>query len=506
MNSLRSKRAIKNILISVLLQIITILCGFVVPKLIICNYGSNVNGLVSSITQFLAYITLLEAGVGPVIKSALYKPISKKNKKEIASILLASENFFKKIAYLFLFYIFILCVIYPTIINREFNALFSISLIIIMSLSTLMEYYLGISYRIYLNSLQENYIISIVQIVVTILNTLFIILFTYFHLSIQLIKLMSAFLFVIKPIVLTVYVRKKYNVDFNLANKNYKLKKKWDGLAQHIANIINDNTDVVVLTVFATMTDVSIYSVYILVIKGIKSLIEALTSGIDSLFGDMIARNEQKNLNQSFQIYELVYHTLITIICISTMLLLVPFVKVYTSTVSDANYIRPLFGFLISLAGFLYEIRLPYSLLTLSAGRFRETRNGAWLEAILNVVISTILVVKFGLVGVAIGTIVSVLLRTIEFMLYISKHILNRKIMDTIKWPIIIMSETAIVYLINYKFFYDINILSYGNWFCYAIIVLLTTALFILASNYILNKNIVHNIINMIKTSKKSKL
>ena len=78
---MRSKKAILNIISSLLLQVTTLICGFIVPKIIIEKFGSNVNGLVSSITQFLAYITLLEAGIGPVIKSALYGPIAKKDKR-----------------------------------------------------------------------------------------------------------------------------------------------------------------------------------------------------------------------------------------------------------------------------------------------------------------------------------------------------------------------------------------------------------------------------------------
>ena len=56
---MRSKKAILNIISSLMLQITILICGFIVPKVIITNFGSNVNGLVSSITQFLAYITLL---------------------------------------------------------------------------------------------------------------------------------------------------------------------------------------------------------------------------------------------------------------------------------------------------------------------------------------------------------------------------------------------------------------------------------------------------------------
>ena len=67
---MRSKKAILNIITSLLLQVVVLICGFIVPKLIITKFGSNVNGLISSITQFLAYITLLEAGFGPVVNAA----------------------------------------------------------------------------------------------------------------------------------------------------------------------------------------------------------------------------------------------------------------------------------------------------------------------------------------------------------------------------------------------------------------------------------------------------
>ncbi len=58
---MRSKKAILNIITSLLLQVVVLICGFIVPKLIITNFGSDVNGLISSITQFLAYISLLES-------------------------------------------------------------------------------------------------------------------------------------------------------------------------------------------------------------------------------------------------------------------------------------------------------------------------------------------------------------------------------------------------------------------------------------------------------------
>ena len=75
---MKNKKLIKNIIISLLQQVVTIICGLIVPKAIIEAYGSSTNGLINSITQFLTYIVIVEAGVGAVVKSLLYKPIAKK--------------------------------------------------------------------------------------------------------------------------------------------------------------------------------------------------------------------------------------------------------------------------------------------------------------------------------------------------------------------------------------------------------------------------------------------
>ena len=63
-------------------QLATIISGFLIPRLILKYFGTNVNGLIQSITQFLSIITFMEAGVGSVIRYNLYKPLYDKNNYE----------------------------------------------------------------------------------------------------------------------------------------------------------------------------------------------------------------------------------------------------------------------------------------------------------------------------------------------------------------------------------------------------------------------------------------
>jgi len=281
---MKNKKVFLNIIFSVILQIITIICSFIIPKLIISNYGSSVNGLVSSITQFLAFITLLEAGFGPVIKSCLYKPIANNDKDKIIKILKSAEKIFRKISYIFILYIIVLCVILPLKLTNEFDKVFTLSLIIIISISTFFEYYLGMVYKLYLLAEQKTYVIAIIQILTLILNTITVCILVYFKQSIQVVKLASSLIFVLRPILQTIYVKKKYNINLKNENSDYKIEQKWDGLAQHIAYVAHNNADVVILTLCGSLSQVSVYYIYSMIVNTLKNIVLSFVGGLDSYF------------------------------------------------------------------------------------------------------------------------------------------------------------------------------------------------------------------------------
>ncbi len=501
---MRSKKVISNIIPSLIKQIVVIICGFIVPRAIITTYGSEVNGLISSITQFLAAITVLEAGIGPVVKSLLYKPIAKKNRKEVVNILGATNRFFTKITIVFAIYIILLMVIYPFIIVKQFSYLYTMSLIIIISLSILAEYYFGMVYSLYLQARQKTYVISRLQTISYLLNMLSIVILVKLNVNIHIVKLVSSLFFVIRPIVLNIYVRKKYKVDIKEADKEYSLEHKWDGIHQHLAAIARDNTDIIILTFFKSMAEVSVYAVYNLIIKGIKSLLETFSSGIEAMFGEMIAKDETKELNRVFTTYETVYFTIVAIIYICTLVLIVPFVKVYTRDIMDVNYIRPVFAVILTLSGFVWSIRMPYSELISAAGHFNQTKKGAWIEIGVNIILSLVLVWKFGIVGVAIGTLVSLLIRTIEFVIYASKNILNRSVWYGVRKITVVFLEMLLLVVVL-QIIPSIQINSYSSWCLQGLIMTILSTIVVTGTNFTIFKSEAKVVKKIIKRLKKRK-
>ena len=484
---MKKKEIIKNSIFEILHNFVIVIYGFIIPKLIISTYGSNVNGLISSIGNSLAYISLLDMGFSAVIRHHLYKPINDNNKDKIESILYSANKFFKNIAKIFIIYIIILLIVYP-FITKEFNYKFIDILILLISLNTFIEYYFCLTYKIFLYTSGNSYFVSIINSIVSIINIIGIYIMIKINCNILIVKLISCLILIINPIIFYLYVNRKYKL--NIKNKKeYKIKDKWDGLYQHIAWVIYNRTDILILTLFSSLSNISIYAVYSAVCVGLRNLVSAITSGIDATFGNMIVRNKKNVLNDKFNIYETIYFSLIIIIFSTALVMIIPFVKVYTINIHDANYINYSFGIIMILAQFIIAIRMPYRALIHAGGYFKETKNGAIIESVLNVIISVILVFKLGLVGVAIGSLVATLVRTIEFTYFSNKYILKRNIFLSVKKIIILIIETILIILVSNYISY-INNINYVNFFINLFITVIISSIIVLLVNLIIYKDL----------------
>jgi len=465
-----------NLASSLLYQLITLVCGFILPRFFLSYYGSAVNGLVSSIIQFLGFIALAECGVGAVVQSTLYKPLAQNDTVSVSKIVISSERFFRKIAYILLAYVAVLMAVYPFITIDSFDYLFTAVLILVISVSTFAQYYIGMTYKLLLNADQLGFIQYAVHSAALILNTVCCILLMRAGASIRTVKLTTSLIFVMQPVLLSVIAKRRYRIDRSLRLTEEPIRQKWNGLAQHIASVVLGNTDTVVLTLLSTLENVSVYGVYHLVVNGVKQLVVSMTNGMQAMLGNMLAKNETEELNRSFDRMEWALHTLVTLAFSVTAVLIVPFVSVYTADITDAEYIVPAFAYLITLAQASYCLRLPYNIMVLAAGHYKQTQWSAIIEAVINVALSVVLVVHFGLIGVAIGTFAAMAYRTVYLANYLKKNILQRKISHFIKHLAVDAIAALLLFSAVSVFpgFYAMGQTDYWSWFVLAIKVGLT--------------------------------
>lgn len=423
---MKNKVTLLNMISGLILQFFTLISGFILPKIILTCFGSEVNGLVSSLNQFLSYITLVEGGITGVIVANLYKPIVEQDNNKISSVLVTADRFYKKIGALFIAYSVILSIIYPLHFKTEFTFSYVCSLTLILSLTLLIQYMYSLTLRTLLNADKKGYVVNFTQTLIVIFNVLFALISVFIYPSIHVLKLISGSLFLLQPLIFNRYVKKNYKIDWKVEPDNSLIKSRWNGFAINLAAFIHNSTDVTVLTFLANLKTVSIYSVYSLVSSGIKQMINACLSGIAHTVGQAYAKKNWKELNQKLDIYEYIVLILVFFLFTVTALLITPFVQLYTKDIVDTDYNQPLFGILLVLAEALYLIKLPHLNLAYSANKFKEITVPAYIEAMLNIMISVALVKWIGLIGVTIGTIVGMTYRMVFHVYYTSKIVPGR--------------------------------------------------------------------------------
>lgn len=496
---MRTKKALINTIMSIISEIVSIICGLILPRIILGAFGSSYNGITSSITQFLSFIILLRAGVGGVTRAALYRPLSNKNRDDISGIVNATAIFMKKIAFMYLGVLVLFACIYPFFVRETFNWLFSATLVLIIGSSTFVDNYFGITYQILLQADQKNYINMIPQIITTILNTVVAAVLIYYGAGIHLVKLGSSLVYFIRPLFLSYYVKRKYAIDLSVAPNNSAISQRWDAFAQQAAAFVNNNTDIIVLTIFADIKEVSVYTVYFMVVNGLYKVEQTFTDSLEAAFGNMLAKKESRILSENFRIVEYLVFTSAAFLFICGAVLIVPFTKVYISGINDVSYDRPLFGVLMCVNQFLFCVRLPYQMLVDAAGHFKQTRNGAIFEAFLNVIVSVVLVIKFGLVGVAVGTLCALLFRTIQYSVYASKNILHRRY-RVVVFHIVLSFVQACIVPMTLNFLYVPQFDSYKHWIVYAIEVVTVISLILFTSSIIFYKKESKLLFSKVKT------
>ncbi|MGN8888743.1 sugar isomerase [Blautia sp. HCP28S3_G10] len=487
-NLTKSQKLSLTTLTSLTFQVLTIVSGFILPILRLKYYGSEINGLVVSITQFLGLISFLDLGVGQVVQANLYEPLAKDNFELTSDILASGKKFFRTLAKILAIYSGALAILYPFIGTSNFDYWFVFLLVLILSIDSFAQYYFGITYQLLLNSDQRGYVQYTLQIITVLMNLILSVVLITSGFGIHTVKLLTSLIYLLRPIGMYWYVRNKYKkIDFKKKINYEPIKQKWNGFAQHIASVVLNNTDTVVLTLFATLNDVSVYAVYNLVVSGVKQLFTSMVQGIQPVLGEFWAKREYKELNNFFGYVEWVIHTATIFLFGCTATLIVPFVEVYTKDITDCNYVAVAFGILLTAAHAAHCIRLPYNLMVIAGGHFKQTQSCYIIAAGINIGVSVLAVYKFGLIGVAIGTLISMVYQTGWLAVYLSKNLIKWNLAIVIKQLIIDLISVIVAYSVSSLF--ELGTLTYASWVVLALKVAIVWLMVIVLVNFVLKKD-----------------
>lgn len=471
----RSQKTLLNIGGELALQLVTAVCGFILPRLILSSYGSSVNGIVNSITQIIGIVALLRAGIMNVSMKALFGPIAAGDSAGVSRVVNTLSRFMRWLTGVFTACTVVLAIAYPFIVADEMAWLDAFWLVLIIGVSTYAQCFLGMSRQMLTHANQTVYIISIAQIIAMIIRTALSALLMKWGCSIHVVKLVSAFVYVIPPVCYYLYTQRLFRIDPKEPVDNTLISQRWDALVHQFAFFLNLNMPIIGATLFLDALEVSVYAVYSLVAFSLRKIVLTMTSGMSAAFGNMIEKGEKLVLKKRFGQFELLMYIVPAVAFITCGVLFVPFVMIYTSGVTDADYFRPVLGVLMCLSAFFYCTKMAYETLIIAAGRFRDTKKFAWIDGAITVVGSLLLVGVWGLDGLVLSTVLSGLYCTVAYYRFVAREVLDVPAKQILGRFAYVLVCTAVC-LIILTFVPYASADSYLTWFLWAFVVLAIVA------------------------------
>lgn len=495
----RTKNFLGNTFASVINQVVVLISGFIVPNLMLHAYGSEVNGLSSSISQFITYFSLVEAGLSGASIYALYKPLAKNDHKEINSIISATNSFYIKSGFIFLAFSIGMAIIYPFVVETTALSKLEIGfLTLILATAGTIDFFTLSKYRALLTADQKQYVISYASSIYTIIYTIIIVIFAKEGSNVIVVRAIALISVFMRTAILQIYCRIKYKfLNFKEEPNKKALNKRWDALYLQILGTIHTGAPAVIATFLTSLKEVSVYSVYNMVVGGIGGVVGIFSSGLAANFGNVIANNEKETLKKIYDQFEYAYYILITVLYSITVALIVPFIRIYTDGITDADYIRSITAIMMCLNGILFSMKTPQGTMVVAAGMYKETRVQTTIQGLIAVVGGIIGAYLWGLDGVLAGAVLSNLYRTIDLVFFSSKNIVNIKSTRSIRRVVRNMALFSLAVILSVVLKFNPN--NYFEWVILAVIYSVIIFSIVVLVNYLFDKQSFIDVVQRVK-------
>ncbi len=501
MSKNRQNRLLVNMLSYASLQIVNMLVGLFLPRLYLAVYGSEINGVISTVNSFTSYFTYLEAGLGLTLIHSLFKPLAENNISELNGILSYSKKRYQNISFIYFVLVVAFSLIFPiTKATQDIGKIEFALLVFVIGIYGALDFFTMSKYRVLLTADRKEYVISNAMTLAQICRFVFTWILLQFEMSVVLVKLVPIFTLLIRSLILRLYIKKKYeNINYN-SKEHINIETStshWDALLLQISISTSISLPTIIISQILDYKEANVYAVYSLVISAMISITSSLSSGVSPMLGKSIA--EGKSINKTYEIFDFVVAVIISCVFSITAVMLLPFVKLYTNVVDDINYIYPLYAILMSIWGALYAYRIPVTAVINAAGIYRENRIHNIVNLVIQFALGVIAAIFFGIPGLIIVMIISSLQRNIALTIVNNKVLLRSGVKNCILYQTLIIALIVVSFGVSYNLISNIDF-NITKWVLIAILVaiieiILCIAVFVV-SNYKVSKNVIRTLLS----------
>ena len=409
----RVHKSLLNAKVNLIFYFLSLFFAFFSRKIFLDCLGAEFIGLTGTLGNILGYLNLTELGISACIGYFLFKPLQSNNRHEVQEILSLLGYLYNWIGCIIFIGAFIVSLFFPLIFTNTDLGLGVIYFAFYSLLgSSLIGYF--INYRqILLTADQKNYLVAIYLQSANLIKIALQIFLAYIYQNLYLWVGIEFLFGIIGCIILNWKINKEYSwLKVDKKQGKQLLKKYPDVIVktkQVFIHKIKDfalvKSDELFIFFFVSLKMVAFYGNYMIIISKLISLFSAVTSSVGASIGNLVAEGNKKQMLKIFWEYTTIQHTIAAILSFSLYNFLEPFIAHWLG----AEYIMD-HKILILLIIFIYitNSRGAVDSFNYAHGLYADVWS-AWAELIINISVTIICGLKWGIIGILLGKIASLI-------------------------------------------------------------------------------------------------
>lgn len=428
----RKRSAARNAAVGFLSVTVTILIGFVVQRVFIDNLGTSYLGLNNTLNSIIAVLTVADLGIGASVTFYLYKAFVLNDKKRIAIL----TNFYKKICYIVAGIILaggaVIGMFIPNLLGD--TSMIDANIFIIFGLciiNALMSYLMTYK-QILLAADKKNYILSGIgtgYVVVTNVVRIALLILTqnyYLYLIVEIVMKL------LRNIVLNQIIKRMYPYIKKISDAKLPKELRGDIVKRTRASFYHQSagyivfgTDNIIISNMFSLSIAGLYSSYFMILSALNSLFGQLFGAITGDLGHYLVLEKKENIYIQTKRIIWLNSVIGGLSAIMFYSLVQPFIMLW---LGEDFLLGTIVVATLAISFYLNIVRSGLQALMSAAGVVIENRHMPIIEMIVKLVVSIVLAMWLGLVGVFLGTIVSTLvLHFFSYPKYMFELILDKK-------------------------------------------------------------------------------
>lgn len=422
---MRSKSSAKNLVVALIGQAFGLIISFIARIIFVKFLSDEYLGLNGLFTNLLTMLSLVELGVGSALVYSLYKPLADGDNEKVKSLM----DLYRKayniiggvvliIGILFIpFYRYLISEV-PSISHLDF-------IYILFVLNTAISYFYSYKRSLIICD-QKRYIATIYRYVFYFLLNVFQIIVLFLTHNYILYLITQVVFTWLENICISIKADRMYPY---LKDKNIKKldKKELNTISKNvramlfhkIGGVVVNSTDNILISKLVGLIAVGMYSNYYLITSALDTITAQFFNAITASVGNLGACTNSKKVKETFNTTFFLNYLIYGVITVCLLILFNPFIEVWLGK-------KYLFDFsvvlVITICFYLKGIRKTCLTYRDALGLFWHDRYKPIIESIINLVASIILGIKYGVLGIFMGTIIS----TVTTSLWIEPYVLYK--------------------------------------------------------------------------------